>query len=174
MTPRRLPTSLYVQVLIGIALGALVGLMWPETGAAMRPLGDGFIKLVRMLIAPIIFTTIAVGIGQMGALEEVGRIGFRALVYFEVISTLALVIGLIVVNVLQPGVGIGVTPTAADVKAAAGYGAAAAGESHGLVAFLLNVIPNTFVDAFARGDILQVVLVSTLAGIALLSIGPRV
>src|SRR5262249_18430920 len=92
-------TSLYVQVLIGIGLGVLVGLVWPETGAAMRPLGDGFIKLVRMLIAPIIFTTIAVGIGQMGAMREVGRIGFRALAYFEMVSTVALLIGLVVVNV---------------------------------------------------------------------------
>jgi len=173
MTLRLPRISLYVQVLIGIGLGALVGLLWPETGAAMRPLGDGFIKLVRMLIAPIIFTTIAVGIGQMGAMKAVGRIGLRALVYFEVVSTLALIIGLVVVNVLQPGVGIGVTPTAADVKAAAGYGAAAA-EGHGLVAFLLNVIPTTIVDAFARGDILQVVLISTLSGVALLSLGSRV
>src|SRR5436190_20881626 len=118
--------NLYAQVLAGIALGVIVGVVWPERGAAMRPLGDGFIKLIRMLIAPIIFTTIAVGLANMGELKEVGRIGFRAFVYFDVVSTLALVIGLLVVNVLQPGVGIHVTATAADVQAAAGYGAQSA------------------------------------------------
>ena len=105
----------------------VVGVIWPERGAAMRPLGDGFIKLIRMLIAPIIFTTIAVGIANMGAMKEVGRIGLRALIYFEVVSTLALVIGLVVVNVLKPGVGIHVDPaTPADIQAAANYGAQSA------------------------------------------------
>jgi aerobic C4-dicarboxylate transport protein len=165
--------SLYFQVLAAIALGVVVGVVWPERGAAMRPLGDGFIKLVRMLIAPIIFTTIAVGIANMGAMKDVGRIGLRAFVYFEVVSTLALIIGLVVVNVLQPGVGLHVTATAADVQAAAGYGAQAA-QTHDTVAFLLNIIPTTMADAFARGDILQVLLVATLTGIALLSLGPRV
>ena len=165
--------SLYFQVLAAIALGVAVGVVWPERGAAMRPLGDGFIKLVRMLIAPIIFTTIAVGIANMGAMKDVGRIGLRAFVYFEIVSTLALIIGLVVVNVLQPGVGLHVTATAADVQAAAGYGAQAA-QTHDTVAFLLNIIPTTMADAFARGDILQVLLVATLTGIALLSLGPRV
>src|ERR1044072_4669786 len=117
--------SLYAQVLAGIALGIVVGLIWPETGAAMRPLGDGFIKLVRMLIGPIIFTTVVVGLAQMGEMREVGRIGLRAFIYFEVVSTLALVIGLVVVNVLQPRVGLNVTPSAADVEAAKSYGVAA-------------------------------------------------
>lgn len=165
--------SLYVQVLTAIALGVVFGVLSPEKAAAMRPLGDGFIKLIRMLIAPIIFTTIVVGIAHMGALKDVGRIGLRAFIYFEVVSTLALVIGLVVVNVLQPGVGLNVVATPADVQAAASYGAQAA-QAHDTVAFLLNIIPTTMVDAFARGDILQVLLVATLTGIALLGLGPRV
>src|SRR4051812_23512112 len=164
--------SLYAQVLAGIVAGVLLGVLRPETGIAMRPLGDGFIKLVRMLIAPIIFATIVVGIARMGELKEVGRIGLRAFLYFEVLSTIALVIGLIVVNVLQPGVGLHVTAGVADIQAAATYGTAA-GQSGGTAAFLLNVIPTTFVDAFARGDILQVLLVSTLVGVALLMLAER-
>jgi aerobic C4-dicarboxylate transport protein len=165
--------NLYAQVITAIALGVIVGVIWPEKGAAMRPLGDGFIKLIRMLIAPIIFTTITVGIANMGEMKDVGRIGLRAFIYFEVVSTLALVIGLVVVNVLQPGVGLHVTATPADVQAVAGYGAQAA-QAHDTVAFLLNIIPTAMVDAFARGDILQVLLVATLMGIALLALGPRV
>ena len=165
--------NLYVQVLAAIVLGVVVGVIWPERGAAMRPLGDGFIKLIRMLIAPIIFTTIVVGIANMGQMKDVGRIGLRAFIYFEVVSTLALVIGLVVVNVLQPGVGIHVAATPADVQAAAGYGAQAA-QVHDTVTFLLNIIPSTMVDAFARGDILQVLLVATLLGVALLGLGARV
>jgi aerobic C4-dicarboxylate transport protein len=164
--------SLYVQVLAGILAGVLLGIVQPEAGIAMRPLGDGFIKLVRMLIAPIIFATIVVGIARMGELKEVGRIGLRAFLYFEVLSTTALVIGLVVVNVVQPGAGLHVTPSPADVEAAAGYGSAS-GQSGGTVGFLLNVIPTTFFDAFTRGDILQVLLISTLVGIALLILGER-
>ena len=165
--------NLYVQVISGIALGVVVGVLWPETGAAMRPLGDGFVKLIRMLIAPIIFTTIDVGIASMGDTKHVGRIGLRAFIYFEVVSTLALVIGLVVVNVLQPGAGLNVTATPADLKAAASYGAQAAQE-HNTVTFLLNMIPGAMVDAFAKGDILQVLVVSTVMGLALLTLGPRV
>jgi aerobic C4-dicarboxylate transport protein len=164
--------NLYVQVLAGIVLGVIVGVAWPETGAAMRPLGDGFIKLIRMLIAPIIFTTIVVGIADMGNMKEVGRIGLRAVIYFETVSNLALVIGMVVVNLLQPGAGINITATPADVQAAASY--AQAGQAQGTVGFLLNIIPTTMIDAFARGDILQVLLISILVGIALLSLGPRV
>ena len=174
MPPQKPPFyhSLYIQVLAGIVLGVLVGLIWPETGAAMRPLGDGFIKLIRMLIGPIVFATIVVGLAQVGAMREVGRIGLRAFVYFEVVSTLALVIGLIVVNVLKPGVGLNVTPSAADVQAAAGYGTAAA-QHQSAVAFILNLIPTTIADAFTRGDILQILLVSVLIGVALLTLGDR-
>src|SRR5262245_41097903 len=135
----------------------------------MKPLGDGFIRLVRMLIAPIVFATIATGIARMGSLAHVGRIGLRALLYFEAVSTLALVIGLVVVNVLKPGVGIHATPSAADVQAAAAYGSAAA--KPGVAEFLLNVIPTSAVDAFARGDILQVLVFSVLFGVALLALG---
>jgi aerobic C4-dicarboxylate transport protein len=164
--------ALYFQVLLGILLGVLVGVVWPATGEAMRPLGDGFIKVIRMLIGPVIFTTITVGIAQMGRMKDVSRIGVRALLYFELVSTLALVIGLVVVNVLQPGSGLRVTASEADIKAAASYGAAAA-HSPGAVDFLLNIIPTTIADAFVRGDILQVLFVSTLAGVALLSLGER-
>jgi aerobic C4-dicarboxylate transport protein len=163
---RPLYRSLYVQVLAGILLGVIVGVVWPEKGAAMKPLGDGFIKLIKMLIAPIVFATITVGIAKMGDLREVGRIGIRTLVYFEVVSTLALVIGLVVVNVLQPGRGLHVDPSAALPSAA---GAAPVGT----VDFLMNVIPVTVVDGFVRGDILQVLVVSLLFGVALLSQGDR-
>jgi aerobic C4-dicarboxylate transport protein len=165
--------SLYLQVLAGIVLGVVVGLIWPETGAAMRPLGDGFIKLVRMLIGPIIFTTVVVGLAQMGEMREVGRIGLRAFIYFEVVSTLALLIGLLVVNALKPGVGLHVTASPADIEAAKSYGAAA-GQHQSTVAFILNLIPTTVIDAFGRGDILQILVVSIIAGIALLMLGERV
>jgi aerobic C4-dicarboxylate transport protein len=158
--------SLYLQVLTGIVLGAILGAVAPATGAAMKPLGDGFIKLIKMLIGPIVFATITVGIARMGAMRDVGRIGIRTLLYFEVVSSLALVIGLVVVNVLQPGVGLHVDPTAAPPTAAAGA-------PTGTVDFLLNIIPTTVLDGFVRGDILQVLLVSLLVGVALLSQGDR-
>jgi len=158
--------SLYLQVLTGIVLGAILGAVAPATGAAMKPLGDGFIKLIKMLIGPIVFATITVGIARMGAMRDVGRIGIRTLLYFEFISSLALVIGLVVVNVLQPGVGLHVDPSAAPP-------AAAAGAPTGTVDFLLNIIPTTVLDGFVRGDILQVLLVSLLVGVALLSQGQR-
>jgi aerobic C4-dicarboxylate transport protein len=162
--------SLYVQVLLGIALGVLLGATYPDAGAAMKPLGDGFIKLVKMLIAPIVFTTVVVGIGQMGAMKDVGRVGFRALVYFEVVSTLALVVGLIVVLVVQPGVGMHVDPATLD---AAGVSAYTSGAAHtGAADFLLNIIPDSVVGAFARGDILQVLLFSVLFGLAMLHLQP--
>lgn len=138
----------------------------------MKPLGDGFIKLVKMLIAPIVFSTAVVGIAQMGAVKDVGRIGARALLYFEVVSSLALIIGLIVVQVLQPGHGLGIDPATLDPQAIASYGAAA--QKLTTVDFLLNVIPTTVVDAFARGELLQVLLFSVLFGLALLAAGERV
>jgi len=164
--PRPLYRSLYLQVLIGILLGVILGVAAPTTAAAMKPLGDGFIKLIKMLIAPIIFATITVGIARMGAMRDVGRIGIRTLVYFEIVSTLALVIGLVVVNILQPGRGLHVDPTA-------GTPAAAAGAPMTTVDFLLNIIPTTVLDGFVRGDVLQVLVVSLLVGIALLSQGER-
>src|SRR5712672_1287537 len=116
---RPIYANLYFQVLLGIALGVVFGFVSPARAAEMRPLGDGFIKLVKMLIAPIVFTTVVVGIAHMGAMKDVGRIGFRALVYFEVVSTVALVIGLVVVTVLEPGVGVGFDPATADVSSVA-------------------------------------------------------
>ena len=158
--------SLYAQVLLGILLGVILGIVAPEKGAAMKPLGDGFIKLIKMLIGPIVFATITVGIARMGAMRDVGRIGVRTLVYFEVVSTLALVIGLVVVNVLQPGRGL-------HANSAAAMPAAATGAPTSTVDFLLNIIPTTVLDGFVRGDILQVLVVSLLFGIALLSQGDR-
>ena len=161
--------NLYVQVLIAIALGVLLGFLSPEWGAAMKPLGDGFIKIVKMLIAPIVFTTVVVGIAQMGAMKDVGRIGLRALVYFEVVSTLALAVGLVVVSIVQPGAGIGFDASASDPKAVAAY---TTGASHLTTTdFVLNIIPNTFVGAFAGGEVLQVLLISILFGLVLLRMG---
>ena len=165
-------SHLYTQVLIGIAAGVLLGYMAPETGAAMKPLGDGFIKLVKMLIAPIVFTTVVVGIAQMSGLKDVGRIGLRALLYFEVVSTLALAIGLVVVSLVQPGAGIGFDPASADTSKVAAY---ADSSSHlSGVDFVLNIIPGTIVGAFAAGDILQVLFISILFGIVLLRLGEPV
>ena len=161
--------ELYVHVLIGIALGIFLGHFWPATGVAMRPLGDGFIKLVRMMIGPIIFSVVVVGIAKMGDLKQVGRIGVKALVYFEVVSTVALAMGLLVVNVLRPGAGINADPSTLDPKAVAAYTTNAAHLS--TVDFLMNIIPTTVVDAFARGELLQILLFSVLFGVALLRSG---
>src|SRR5215204_510947 len=116
MKKGRVYSSLYFQVLVAIAVGVIFGFVAPEQAAAMKPLGDGFIKLVKMLIAPIVFTTVVVGIAHMGAMKDVGRIGLRALIYFEVVSTVALAIGLVVVTILQPGRGVGFDPAAADLS----------------------------------------------------------
>ena len=168
----KLLKSLYIQVLIGIAAGVILGFVAPERGAAMRPLGDGFIKLVKMLIAPIVFSTVVVGIAHMGAMKEVGRIGIRALIYFEVVSTIALVLGLVVVNIVQPGSGLTIDPATLDLNTVASY--TSASKALTTTDFLLNIIPNTVVDAFARGEILQVLLFSVLFGLAALSLGPVV
>ena len=170
---RRYPVyrSLYFQVLVGIAAGAIFGYLSPAHGAAMRPLGDGFIKLIKMLIAPIVFSTVVVGIAQMGAMKDVGRIGLRALVYFEVVSTLALIIGLVVATVMKPGSGLTINTQGMDVQSVAAY--TTASQKLTTTDFLMNVIPNTVVDAFARGEILQVLLFSMLFGLALLRGGER-
>jgi aerobic C4-dicarboxylate transport protein len=169
MRGRHLWSSLYIQVLAGIVAGTALGLVSPEHAAAMRPLGDGFIKLVKMMIAPVVFTTVVVGLAQMGAMRDVGRIGFKALVYFEAASTVALAIGLIVVNVLKPGAGVGFNPQAADVRSIAAY--TTASQHLSTVDFLLHLIPDTVIDAFAKGEILQVLLFSVLFGLALLGMG---
>ena len=159
--------SLYAQVLAGIVLGVVLGVVAPEKAASMKPLGDGFIKLIKMLIGPIVFATITVGIARMGAMRDVGRIGVRTLFYFEFISSLALVIGLVVVNILKPGVGLHVDPSTAPPTAVAGTAPTST------VEFVLNIIPSTVLEGFVRGDILQVLVVSLLFGVALLSQGER-
>jgi aerobic C4-dicarboxylate transport protein len=157
--------TLYGQVLIATVLGVLVGHFWPATGAAMKPLGDGFIKLVRMIVAPIIFCTVVVGIAGASGAKTVGKAGVLALIYFEVVTTLALVIGLVVVNVVKPGAGLNVDPAALDAKAVAQYVTASKDQS--VTGFLLELVPTSVVDAFAKGDILQVLLFSVLFGFAL-------
>jgi aerobic C4-dicarboxylate transport protein len=162
--------SLYLQVLVAIAAGIALGVFAPETGAAMKPVGDAFIALVKMIIGPVIFLTVVVGIAHMGDLRHVGRIGLKALIYFEVLTTIALVLGLVVVNVVQPGAGMGIDPASLDVGSVAGYKQKA--ESSGVVGFLLDVIPKTFVSAFTEGNLLQVLLIALLFGIALGHTGP--
>ena len=141
MPKRPFYTNLYFQVLVAIAIGVVMGIVAPDKAAAMKPLGDGFIKLVKMLIAPIVFTTVVVGIAHMGEMRDVGRIGLRALIYFEVVSTVALLIGLVVVTVLQPGVGVGFDPATADTSSVAAY--TTASQHLSTVDFVLNVIPDT-------------------------------
>ena len=162
-------SRLYVQVLIGIAAGVLLGALAPEWGAAMRPLGDGFIKLIKMLIAPIVFCTIVAGIGKMADMKGVGSIGLKALIYFEVVSTAALLIGLGVGLVVRPGSGIHASAATLDPQAVKTY--VAESQSLHLVDFLLNVIPTTIAQAFVAGDILQILLVSVLFGLATLKLG---
>jgi aerobic C4-dicarboxylate transport protein len=161
--------SLYFQVLVAIVIGITLGVMAPELGAAMKPLGDGFIKLIKMIIAPVIFCTVVMGIAGMEDMKSVGKTGGYALLYFEIVSTLALVIGLVVINLVQPGVGMNIDPGTLDAGSVATY--ATAGENQSTVEFLLNVIPTTVVDAFARGEILQVLLFSLLFGFALHAMG---
>ena len=163
--------SLYVQVLIAITVGVLLGFFAPETGAAMKPFGDGFIKLVKMMIAPIIFTTVVAGIAGSGDMKKVGRTGGLALLYFEVVSTLALLVGLLIVNVVQPGAGMNVDPAKLNAGAVAAYTGAKAMKS--TTEFILDIIPSAFFDAFAKGEILQVLLLAILTGIALQRLGAR-
>ena len=156
---------LYVQVLVGIAAGVLVGWIWPDAGVALKPLGDAFIKLVKMLIAPIIFTTVVLGIAKVGDLRAVGRVGLKALIYFEVVTTLAMVIGLVVVNIVEPGVGLNADPATLDTSGIAAYGAKAQEQS--ISGFLLAIIPDSFVGALAGGELLPVLLIAILSGLAL-------
>src|SRR5436853_2298259 len=148
---KRLIHSLYLQVLVAVALGALLGVLDPSLGAAMKPLGDGFIKLVKMLIAPIVFTTVVTGIAKMGDLRRVGRIGLKGIVYFEILTTFALAIGLIVGKIIQPGAGMNVNPATLDTSAIANY--TTSGHALSTTDFLLNIIPKDVADALARGDI---------------------
>jgi aerobic C4-dicarboxylate transport protein len=171
MKGKRIYKNLYFQVLTAIVLGALLGHFYPETGADMKPLGDGFIKLIKMIIAPIIFCTVVTGIAGMEDMKKVGRVGVKALLYFEIVSTLALAIGLVVVSVIRPGAGMNADVSKLDTRALETFTTKA--QSHGTVDFLMNIIPNTVVDAFAKGDILQVLFFSVLFGFALSMLGQR-
>jgi len=171
MRNKNLLSSLYVQVLIAIAVGVLVGFFYPATGAALKPLGDGFIKLIKMMIAPIIFCTVVVGIAGMEDMKKVGKTGGLALLYFEVVSTLALIVGLVIVNVVQPGSGMNIDPATLDTKGLSAY--TGPGKLETTTEFLLHIIPTTVVDAFAKGEILQVLLFAVLFGFALHRFGGR-
>ena len=165
---KRLTKSLYLQVLLAVLAGALLGHFFPAAGAKMKPLGDGFIKLIKMLIAPIVFATVVHGIAKMGDLKKVGRVGLKGLVYFEVLTTIALAIGLVVAKAAKLGYGMNVDPAKLDAKAVASYTAGA--KAQNTVDFILNIIPKDIADAFAKGDILQVLLISILFGVALAAV----
>ncbi|STP68344.1 C4-dicarboxylate transport protein [Escherichia coli] len=163
--------SLYFQVLTAIAIGILLGHFYPEIGEQMKPLGDGFVKLIKMIIAPVIFCTVVTGIAGMESMKAVGRTGAVALLYFEIVSTIALIIGLIIVNVVQPGAGMNVDPATLDAKAVAVYADQA--KDQGIVAFIMDVIPASVIGAFASGNILQVLLFAVLFGFALHRLGSK-
>ena len=170
-TPKPLYRSLYFQVIVAIILGVLLGHFFPETGEAMKPFGDGFIKLIKMIIAPIIFCTVVVGIAGMEDMKRVGKTGGYALLYFEIVSTIALIVGLLVVNIAKPGAGMNVDPASLDTRSIAAF--TGPGKMQGTVDFLLHVIPNTVVDAFAKGEMLQVLLFAVMFGFALHRFGGR-
>ena len=168
---RPLYKSLYLQVIVAIVIGVLLGYFYPQTGEAMKPLGDGFIKLIKMIIAPIIFCSVVVGIAGMEDMKKVGKTGGYALLYFEVVSSIALLIGLLIINLVQPGVGMNIDPASLDTKSLAAYTKPGAMQS--TTEFVLNIIPNTLVDAFAKGEILQVLLIAVMFGFALHRFGGR-
>ena len=163
--------SLYLQVITAIVIGVLLGHFYPSTGEAMKPLGDGFIKLIKMIIAPIIFCTVVVGIAGMEDMKKVGKTGGLALLYFEIVSSIALVVGLVVINIVKPGVGMNIDVATLDTKGIAAY--TKPGQMASTTDFLLGVIPNTVVDAFAKGEILQVLLIAVMFGFALHKFGGR-
>lgn len=162
---------LYIQVLIGVVLGIGIGAFFPEVGKSLKPLGDAFIKLVKMMIAPIIFCTVVHGIASMGDMKKLGRIGFKTLLYFEVVSTFALVIGLVVVNFLKPGQGFNIDPATLDPSLTKGYAEKA--QSHNIVDFLMNILPNTIFSPFVSGDLLQILFVSILVAFAVSFMGEK-
>jgi aerobic C4-dicarboxylate transport protein len=163
--------SLYFQVIVAIVIGVLLGQFVPQTGVAMKPLGDGFIKLIKMMIAPIIFCTVVLGIAGMEDMKKVGKTGGLALLYFEVVSTISLIVGLLIINFVQPGVGMNIDVASLDTKSVAAY--TGPGKMQGAVDFLMAIIPGTLVDAFAKGEILQVLLVAVMFGFALHRFGGR-
>ena len=161
---------LYVQVLIGVIAGGLLGYLYPKVGTDLKPLGDLFIRLIKMVFAPVIFAMVVLGIAKMESMKELGRVGVRALIYFELMSTFALLLGLVVVNLFQPGAGMNVDAATLDTKSISNYTAAAA-KSTGLVDFLLNMVPTSAIDALAKNDILQILVFGTMFGIALSRMG---
>ena len=162
---RSLLGPLWLQVLVAILLGVLAGVLFPREAVALKPLGDGFVRLIRMTLAPIIFASVVIGIARMGDLKEVGRVGVKALLYFEVVSSVSLVMGLIAVNLLHPGQGMNIDPATLDVQGIASYTATA--QHVTVVSFLMNIIPSSVGDAFVSGNILQIILFSVLFGLAL-------
>jgi aerobic C4-dicarboxylate transport protein len=172
MTIRKLLGTLYVQLLIAIELGVLIGHVWPQIGIDLKPLGDGFIKLIKMIIGPIIFCTGVSGITSMHDVKQVGRVGGKALLYFEIVSTIALLIGILAAHLLHPGVGFNIDVKTLDSSAIAGF-VGQAQHSEGVTGFLLNVIPGTFFDAFAKGEILPVLFISVLFGLGLVMVGEK-
>jgi aerobic C4-dicarboxylate transport protein len=164
-------STLYFRVLVAIALGVLVGVLWPATAAKLAPLGDGFVKLIKVTIGPLIFCTIVVGIAGMKSMKSVGKVGGLALLYFEVASTVALLIGLFIVNVVQPGAGMNFDPTSVDPASIAKY--AGPGKLKSTLEFFMDIIPDTFVSAFVHGELLQVLLIAILFGFSLHAVGER-
>jgi len=169
--PKPFYKSLYFQVITAIVLGVVLGHFYPDTGASMKPLGDGFIKLIKMIIAPIIFCTVVVGIAGMEDMKKVGKTGGLALLYFEIVSSIALVVGLLIINIVRPGAGMNVDVSQLDTKSIAAY--TGPGKMQSTTDFILNIIPNTLADAFAKGEILQVLLIAVLFGFALHRFGGR-
>ncbi|HEY4958578.1 MAG TPA: dicarboxylate/amino acid:cation symporter [Caldimonas sp.] len=170
-TAKPLYRSLYFQVITAIVIGVLLGYFYPQTGEAMKPLGDGFIKLIKMIIAPIIFCTVVVGIAGMEDMKKVGKTGGLALMYFEIVSSIALIVGLTIINLVKPGEGMNIDVTSLDTKSIAAY--TKPGQMATTTDFLLNIIPGTVVDAFAKGEILQVLLFAVMFGFALHKFGGR-
>jgi aerobic C4-dicarboxylate transport protein len=162
---------LYVQVLLAIALGIFIGHFFPKIGVDLKPVGDGFVALIRMMIAPIVFCVVVQGISSMGSLKQVGRVGFKALLYFEVVSTLALVVGILVAYLLHPGRGFNIDPATLDPQLVARYVIRA--KDVGILPLLLGIIPSTIVDAFVKGDVLQVLFIAVLFGFAIAQMGSR-
>jgi aerobic C4-dicarboxylate transport protein len=168
---KSLSRSLYFQVLVAISLGVLLGYFYPEAGAKMKPLGDGFIKLIKMLIAPVIFCTVVMGIAGVEDMKKVGKTGGLALIYFEVMSTIALILGLVVINLLRPGAGMNANVQTLDTAPLKDY--TAPGKLQSVTDFVLNLIPTQLADAFAKGEILQILLIAILFGFALQRLGPK-
>ena len=171
-TVRKYFSQLYIQVLIGIVAGIVLGHYLPDIGSQLKPLGDLFIKLIKMLLAPIIFASVVVGIARMNNIKEAGRVGAKAVIYFEIVSTIALVIGLVVVNIFKPGKGMNIDPTQIDISSIKTYTTAAA-KSGGFMDFILGIVPNTVVGTFANGEMLPIIFFSMLFAVALAKMGTK-